>query len=110
MHAPAVYIVRFWVKPGAEKLVFDWLDDSHIDDVIRQPGFLWSRRFSLDGTNDEGWPAHAMIYGLESTAALQAYFASEAPKRYARERAALGIDAVLKAERQFGACEKAFDK
>ena len=74
--APAAYLVRFWVKPGGEERLFAWLDGGHLQDVIDQPGFLWAHRYKLDLRNDEGWQGYAIVYGVKSIKALQAYFAS----------------------------------
>ena len=110
MKAPTVYLVRFWVKPGGEKKVFDWLDKGHLQDVVAQPGFLWARRYKLAEPNAEGWPGYSMIYGVESLAALKAYFDSAATKRYAEERKSLGLDALLKMDRVWGTLEVAVDR
>lgn len=109
MDAPAIYMVKFWVKPGGEERVFDWLDNGHLADVVRQPGFLFTRRYRLVEPDDAGWPAFAMIYGVESLEALDAYFDSEATRRYARERAELGLDDLLKMDRNWGTVEFAMD-
>jgi Domain of unknown function (DUF4286) len=103
--APAVYLVRFWIQPGHEQKVLDWLDGGHIADVIKQPGFLWARRFKLETPDDDGWPAHAMIYGIESVEALKVYFEGEASRRYAKEREEIGLDALLRMDRNWGTLE-----
>lgn len=105
MDAPAVYIVRFWIKPGHERAVLDWLDGGHIADVVKQPGFRYARRFKLEEPDQDGWPAYAMIYGVESLAALKEYFESEATKRYAAEREALGLSPLLRMDRNWGVTE-----
>ena len=110
MDAPAIYLVKFWVKPGGEARVFDWLDKGHLADVVQQPGFLWTRRYRLVEPDDEGWPAFAMVYGVESLDALNAYFQSEATARYAREREELGLNDLLKMDRNWGALEYAMDQ
>ena len=107
--ANAVYMVRFWIKPGGEQKVLDWLDKGHIADVVGQPGFLWARRFRLDGTDDDGWAAHAMIYGLESLGHLQAYMDSDAARGYAEERETLGLAPLLRMDRCWGEVEYAVD-
>ncbi len=66
MDAPVVFIVRFWIKPGAQDTVLAWLDGGHIAEVVGEPGFLWARRYRLDAESGDGWPAYAMIYGLAS--------------------------------------------
>jgi len=102
MDAPVVFIVRFWIKPGSEDAVLAWLDGGHIAEVVGEPGFLWARRYRLDSESDDGWPAHVMIYGLASPEDLQNYFIGEAPKRFARQRAELGLDELLRVERDWG--------
>ncbi|MCW5770177.1 MAG: hypothetical protein KIT16_00975 [Rhodospirillaceae bacterium] len=107
MEAPALYMVKFWVKPGGEKKVFDWLDGGHLQDVVKQPGFLWARRYKLVEPDKDGWAAHAMLYGVKSLDALYAYFKSEPTKRYAQERIELGLDPLLKMDRNWGTLELA---
>lgn len=109
MNAPAVYLVKFWVKPGGEKKLFDWLDRTHLKDVVSQPGFLFARRFKLAQPNPEGWQGYAMIYGVKSIAALEAYFDSPATARYAEERKQLGLDGLLKIDRSWGTLDAAAD-
>lgn len=109
MDAPAVYLVRFWIKPGGEKTVLEWLDGSHLKDVVEQPGFRWARRFQLVEPDAEGWSAHCMVYGLDSLDALYAYFESEAPDRFAEERETLGLVPLLKMDRNWGTLENSVD-
>jgi len=71
-------IVRFWIAPGGEPQVMRWLEGGHMAEVLRQPGFLWTRRLKLpeeDATG--GWSAHAMIYGIESRQDYDAYIANQ---------------------------------
>jgi hypothetical protein len=59
-----------------------WLDGGHVAEVLRQKGFLWCKRLRL------GRHEFAMLYGIESRAAFEAYEANGALKaRFARERA-----------------------
>jgi hypothetical protein len=109
MDAPAIYLVKFWIRPGDEAKVFAWLDGGHLQDVVAQPGFLWTRRYKLVEADPQGWPAYAMIYGVESLESLYAYFASDATKRYAEERIALGLDASLKMDRNWGTLDVAIN-
>lgn len=109
MNAPVVYIVKFWVKPGGEKKVFDWLDGGHLQDVVAQPGFLWASRYKLVEPDKDGWAAYAMIYGAKSPDALRTYFASAATTRYAQERIQLGLDPLLRMDRNWGTLEVAVD-
>lgn len=107
MAAPAVYLVRFWVKPGGEEKLFAWLDGGHLKDVLSQPGFLWAQRYKLALRDAEGWQGYAIVYGVESIAKLEAYFASPATRQYAEERKALGLDALLKMDRNWGTLDVA---
>jgi hypothetical protein len=106
MDAKAIYLVKFWVKPGSEEKVFTWLDGGHLKDVVAQPGFLWARRYRMEDDKD-GWRAYAIIYGVESLQALKTYSVSAAAKRYAQERIDLGLDPLLKMERSWGTLDKA---
>ena len=75
-------VVRFAVEPAAQDEVMRWLDGGHVAEVLRQPGFLWCRRLRV------GAQEFAMIYGIESRAAFEAYEANAALKaKFARERA-----------------------
>lgn len=102
MEEKAVYIVQFWIDPDEGHKVMDWLTGTHLADVVAQPGFLWARMFDLEQTDDDGWPAYMMMYGLESRDMLDAYFNSDAPVRYARERTELDLDRLIRANRFFG--------
>ena len=103
MDAPYMYFVRFWVHPTEGKPVIDWLDKGHIADVVAEPGFLWARRVRLEQDAPDGWHGYIMYYGLESKAALDAYAASEAPKRFAAERKP--IEHLMRTERTWGATD-----
>ncbi len=86
MNQPIVYPVKFWVKPGGQKKVFEWLDGGHLQDVVAQPGFLWASRYKLTEPDKDGWPAYAMIYGVKSWEALRAYLANPATQPSGPER------------------------
>ncbi|MDH3232828.1 MAG: DUF4286 family protein [Alphaproteobacteria bacterium] len=105
--AGAIYLVRFWIDPDAVETVLDWLDRGHIADVIDEPGFLWARRVRLanEDAADNGWPGFAMIYAVDSVESLESYFDSDAAQRFAAERAAKGLDTVIRMERDWGRVE-----
>ena len=100
MDAPVLYMVRAWVCPGAGDRYLRWLEDTHMREVINEPGFLWARRYRLEQTNDKGWVGYLLIYGLESRAALEAYLHSAARERFWRELEP--FNDVHSAERFFG--------
>lgn len=101
MDAPIYYVVRFWTKPQGGDAVIRWLDERHMAEVAGQPGFLWAKRIRLEQDADDGWHAHLNIYGVESRAALERYFASADRARFNEE--AKAYKDVLRAERSWGA-------
>jgi heme-degrading monooxygenase HmoA len=79
-------VVRFWVEADAEARLLAWLDGGHVAEVVGQPGFLWCRRLRLEPK--DGLKGYAMIYGIESRAAFEAYDNNAQLKdKFARERA-----------------------
>ena len=56
MNATAIYLIRFWIKPGSEDKVLGWLDGGHIADVVKQPGFRWAQRIALELPDADSWP------------------------------------------------------
>ncbi len=103
-----IYVVRFWVAPDALSGMMKWLDGSHVKEVVSQPGFLWCRRLDLKHTDERGWSAHSMIYGIESKAAFDVYSANKAlMDKFAREREPFA--ASLRMERFFGDVTQAVD-
>jgi hypothetical protein len=80
-------VVRFWIAPGGEAAVMRWIEGGHINEVMRQPGFLWVRRLKMTEADATGWSAHAMIYGIASRADYDHYMANHAlHARFATER------------------------
>lgn len=52
--SPVVDVARFWVSPGGQRPVFDWLDGGHCAEVIAQPGFLFFKRIKLKQQAQDG--------------------------------------------------------
>ena len=81
-------IVHFWIAPGGDQQVMKWLEGGHMQEVLRQPGFLSVKRLKLpeeDATG--GWSAHAMIYGIESREHYEKYMANQQlHAKFAKER------------------------
>ena len=100
MDAPVLYMVKVWVSPDGGARYLRWLEEKHMAEVIREPGFLWARRCRLEQTDAQGWRGYLLVYGLESRAALEAYLASPARERFWRELEPL--DDVHRAERCWG--------
>ena len=94
-------VVRFSIDPQAEAQVLGWLDGGHVAEVLRQKGFLWCKRLRL------GAHEFAMLYGIESRAAFEAYEANAALKaKFARERAP--FEKHMRIERFAGEVERTF--
>lgn len=99
-------VVRFWVAPEAEAQVLGWLEGGHVAEVVGQPGFLWCRRLKIEPK--DGWTGYAMIYGIESRAAFEAYDGNQALKaKFARERAP--FEPRLRIERFAGEVDHAWE-
>ena len=74
MDAPYLYVVQFWVRPDAEAKLVAWLREKHLQEVADQPGFCWARMVKLEQKSVDGWQGYVNIYGVDSKAALEAYF------------------------------------
>ena len=100
MHAPVLYLVKAWVSPDGGERNLRWLEEKHMAEVIREPGFLWAQRCRLEQRDEQGWLGYLLIYGLESREALERYSRSPARERFWRELEPLGD--VHRAERFYG--------
>lgn len=94
-------VVRFSIDAPARARVLAWLDGGHVAEVLQQKGFLWCRRVRL-GENE-----FAMLYGIESRQAFEAYEANAALKaKFARERAP--FEKQMRIERFCGEVEASY--
>jgi hypothetical protein len=101
MDAPVMYVVRFWVDPKGHQEVFAWLDGGHNHEVVAEPGYRFLQRLKLDQKSDDGWDSYLNIYGLESRAALDKYFANQPlHAKFSRERGP--IEKYLRIDRAWG--------
>jgi antibiotic biosynthesis monooxygenase (ABM) superfamily enzyme len=101
MDAPYLYVVQFWVRPDAEAKLVAWLREKHLQEVADQPGFRWARMVKLEQKSADGWQGYVNIYGVDSKAALEAYFDGAARQRFTGESAA--FQDAMRAERGWGA-------
>src|SRR3989442_12304637 len=85
MHAPVLYMVKVWLSPDGGERYLRWLEEKHMAEVIREPGFLWAQRCRLEQRDEQGWLGYLLIYGLESREALERYLASPPRERFWRE-------------------------
>ncbi len=108
MDAPVMYVVRFWVDPQGHAALFAWLDGGHNAEVVAQPGFRFVKRLKLEQKGEDGWDGYMMIYGLDSRAALDAYFANTAlAEKFKLERAA--FVQYLRTDRAWGTVEMSLE-
>jgi antibiotic biosynthesis monooxygenase (ABM) superfamily enzyme len=103
MNTPVLYFVKAWVSPDGGERWLRWLEEKHMAEVIREPGFLWARRCRLEQTDEHGWEGWLLIYGLASRDALEAYLHSPARERFWREL--VPFDPVHRAERFWGSVD-----
>jgi antibiotic biosynthesis monooxygenase (ABM) superfamily enzyme len=108
MNAPVLYMVRAWVSPDGGERYLRWLEEKHMAEVVKEPGFLWARKCRLEQTDDKGWQGYLLIYGLGSRAALEAYLKSPARERFWKELEPLND--VHYAERFYGTVDFELDK
>jgi antibiotic biosynthesis monooxygenase (ABM) superfamily enzyme len=108
MTAPVLYMVRAWVSPDGGERYLRWLEDRHMAQVIKEPGFLWARKCRLEQTDHKGWQGYLLIYGLASHAALDAYLESPARERFWKELESLND--VHYAERFYGSVDFELEK
>jgi hypothetical protein len=100
-------VVRFWVAPEAEEDVLRWLEGGHVAEVVGQPGFLWCKRLKLEPK--DGWSGYSMIYGIESSAAFEAYNGNrELMAKFSAERAP--FEAKMRIDRFFGEVDYSIEK
>jgi antibiotic biosynthesis monooxygenase (ABM) superfamily enzyme len=100
MEAPVLYMVRAWVCPVGGDRYLRWLEEKHMAEVIREPGFLWARKCRLEQADEKGWVGYLLIYGLADRAALEAYLHSSARQRFWHELEP--FNHIHRAERFFG--------
>jgi len=100
MDAPVLYMVKAWVSPDGGDRWLRWLEEKHMAEVIREPGFLWAKRCRLEQADERGWSGWLLVYGLASRAALEQYLHSAARERFWRELEPLND--VHRAERFYG--------
>ena len=94
-------VVRFSIEPHAVADVMRWLDGGHVAEVLQQKGFLWCKRLRLSKHE------FAMLYGIESRSAFEAYEANTALKaKFARERAP--FEKHMRIERVAAEVERSF--
>lgn len=100
-----MYVVRFWVDPEGSDQVVAWLDGGHCAEVLAQPGFRFVQRIKLEQTSADGWASYFMMYGLDSRAALESYFANTAlAEKFTRQREPFA--SYLRMERAWGSVER----
>jgi antibiotic biosynthesis monooxygenase (ABM) superfamily enzyme len=91
------YVVKSIVNPNVEQDWDTWHTNSHVPDVLKQPGFLKATKFRrAEQTGDK--PEYWTIYEMQSMKAFHEYSTSEAAKKLRADQDAKFGDAI-KAER-----------
>lgn len=75
-----LYVVRTFVDSKAEHEWSMWHMNTHIPEVLQQPGFLRAARYRRTDPTD-GTPEYWTVYEMQSMKAFEAYNASEAAKK-----------------------------
>ena len=81
-----IYVAMLNAAPGADDALNAWLDDKHLPEQLRTPGFLRVTRYELveDGSSKAARPQRYLhIYEIETDdlAATQAALAAGRPQR-----------------------------
>ena len=97
---PMLYAVKAIIQPAAFERVKSWLADTHVREVVAEPGFIGAEIVHIDETGPAGEQSLLVIYRLASRAALETYFASTARMRFAQELSVFAE--VMRAERWVG--------
>lgn len=77
----ALYTVVIEVEPGAEEAWNRWHEDTHVPEVLREPGFRSCRKWRDTEPAKDGWARYVCHYELTDVEALRRYSGSDAAKR-----------------------------
>lgn len=99
-----VYEVNLRVAPDVEADYRAWLS-GHVLDVLACDGFVSATQFADDAPDPDGWARLVVHYAVADRAALDRYFAHDAPRlraegvdrfgdRFAASRRILTLEAV----------------
>lgn len=78
-----LYVVRVLVEPDVEREWDVWYANSHVPEVLRQPGFLKATKFRR--AEDGGRPEYWTFFEMRSLRDFKEYTASEARKKLRAE-------------------------
>lgn len=78
--ADVLYVVRSFVDRKVEHEWSTWHMNSHVPEVLKQPGFLKATRFRRPDSKDD-IPEYWTIYEMKSMKDFESYNSSEAAKR-----------------------------
>jgi hypothetical protein len=78
---PAQYAVSLEVAPEAEEAWLRWMEDTHVPEVLSEPGFLRARLWKDTARAADGWARYVCQYELTGHDAVERYIASDAAKR-----------------------------
>ncbi len=98
-----LYMVRSWVDPDHGAPYLQWLESKHMAEVVAEPGIEWAWKIALNQTDDKGWNGYLLVYGVESTDALERYLNSAARERFWQELKP--YETIHTSERFYGAID-----
>ncbi len=98
--ASVYYMIRSWVNPDGGNRYVDWLEKTHIAEMQKVSGVLWSRKIALEQADDDGWEGLLMVYGFEDRAALSHYLDSPVRNKFYEEMSE--FKDVQRSERFYG--------
>lgn len=75
-----IYLIRVAVEPAHAAAWLRWQRETHIPDLLEQPGFLGARVFAVEVAGGD-WPQYVVQYSVQDRAALEAYLQSDASVR-----------------------------
>ncbi|MCP3136181.1 DUF4286 family protein [Pyxidicoccus xibeiensis] len=81
----ALYTVVIEVDPTAEEAWNRWHEETHVPEVLREPGFRSCRKWRDTETAQGGWARYVCHYELTDVEAMKRYAASDAAKRLRAE-------------------------
>lgn len=95
----ALYVVVIDVDPASEEAWNRWHEDTHVPEVLREPGFRSCRKWRDTEPAPDGWARYVCHYELTELDAMRRYASSEAARRL-REDSLTRFGTVTRYSRQ----------
>ena len=91
---PVIWLVGTECSPGREAEYNEWYNRLHMPTELEAPGIIRGTRYERIGSQFE-YPRYLAIYELESEAAIEAIWKSEATARAAEQHFGRGLELGL---------------